>query len=338
MVLIRQFLITSGKVTVQEDAPLTIAAVIPAYQRERTIERAIRSALEQTRAPDELIVVDDGSTDGTRSIVDTFGSQVVYHYQANQGAAAARNTGIELASSRWIAFLDSDDYWLPHHLERIEAAIHSTRGEAAVYFCNVEYDRSRPLRHLWEAARLPTIERYALQQPPVDWTWLPIQPFMLQGSVFRRELLQQVGGLNTDLEVREDTHLFMILGAIAPFCAVNEIGTVMRDDADDRLTRKSAAQQRRYVLSSRALYEDIARRDLPLPRTHRDELDRRRADAELRCARIAWNERNPAACARHGWLAITRSPQYMLRRASRRLASSIRSTITGGTREPTGFD
>ena len=64
----------------------------------------------------EIIVVDDGSTDKTREVVKEFGDKIRYIYQKNQGAGAARNRGIEGASGEWIAFLDSDDRWLPHKL------------------------------------------------------------------------------------------------------------------------------------------------------------------------------------------------------------------------------
>ena len=94
----------------------TITAVIPAYNSAAHIERAIDSALAQTRPADEIIVVDDGSTDATAAIVRSYGDKVHLVQQANAGAAAARNTGITAAAGDWIAFLDADDEWLPHRL------------------------------------------------------------------------------------------------------------------------------------------------------------------------------------------------------------------------------
>jgi glycosyltransferase involved in cell wall biosynthesis len=96
---------------------MTIAVVIPAYNAAGYIRRAIDSVLAQTRRPDEIIVVDDGSTDDTATVVQSYGSGVKLIRQANAGASAARNTGINAATSEWIAFLDGDDEWLPNKLQ-----------------------------------------------------------------------------------------------------------------------------------------------------------------------------------------------------------------------------
>jgi glycosyltransferase involved in cell wall biosynthesis len=95
-----------------------VTAVIPVYNGAALIRRSIESVLAQTRPADELIVVDDGSTDETSSIVRSYGASVRYVHQRNSGVAAARNKGVEQATSEWIAFLDADDYWEPLKLER----------------------------------------------------------------------------------------------------------------------------------------------------------------------------------------------------------------------------
>ena len=95
----------------------TVSVVIPAYNVETYIGRAIDSVLAQTRQPDEIIVVDDGSTDKTADVIKSYGSKVHYIHQENGGASVARNTGIEAARSEWIAFLDADDEWLPEKLQ-----------------------------------------------------------------------------------------------------------------------------------------------------------------------------------------------------------------------------
>lgn len=92
---------------------MIISAVIPAFNAEQYIGRAIDSALAQSRPVDEIIVVDDGSTDGTAAVIAHYGDKVRYFYQDNAGASVARNTGIEAAQGDWIAFLDGDDEWLP---------------------------------------------------------------------------------------------------------------------------------------------------------------------------------------------------------------------------------
>lgn len=103
--------------TEHKDRPFIISVVIPAYNIGKLVARAIDSVLAQTHQPDEIIVVDDGSTDDTADIIKSYGSKVKYIYQANLGLAGARNTGIRAATCEWVAFLDGDDEWLPKNLE-----------------------------------------------------------------------------------------------------------------------------------------------------------------------------------------------------------------------------
>jgi hypothetical protein len=92
------------------------SVVIPAYNAERTLGRAIRSVLDQTWPAHELIVVDDGSTDLTAEIAQGFGARITLLRQANAGVSAARNAGADRASGDWLAFLDADDWYYPDRL------------------------------------------------------------------------------------------------------------------------------------------------------------------------------------------------------------------------------
>ncbi len=94
-----------------------ISVVIPAYNRELYLAEAVQSALDQTLAPGEIVIVDDGSTDRTGEIARSFGGIVRYIRQDNQGVAYARNTGVEASRGEWITFLDSDDLWVSEKLE-----------------------------------------------------------------------------------------------------------------------------------------------------------------------------------------------------------------------------
>jgi glycosyltransferase involved in cell wall biosynthesis len=96
---------------------VTITAVIPAYNSGEHIGRAIESVLKQSYHPDEIIVVDNNSTDNTAEVIKGFGEKVRYLFEGKKGASAARNTGIKAAKSEWIAFLDADDEWLENKLE-----------------------------------------------------------------------------------------------------------------------------------------------------------------------------------------------------------------------------
>jgi glycosyltransferase involved in cell wall biosynthesis len=97
---------------------LSVTVVIPTYNRRTVLSRCLESVLGQTVQPAEIIVVDDGSTDGTGSWVRTKYPQIHLYTQDNKGVSFARNLGIRNAETEWIAFLDSDDAWLPEKLEK----------------------------------------------------------------------------------------------------------------------------------------------------------------------------------------------------------------------------
>jgi len=95
-----------------------VSVIIPTYNRGWILAEAIDSVLAQDYKEYELIVVDDGSTDNTREILDTYGQDIIVLRQANNGVSAARNRGIAEADGQLVAFLDSDDLWLPRKLSR----------------------------------------------------------------------------------------------------------------------------------------------------------------------------------------------------------------------------
>ena len=96
----------------------SIAVIVPTHNRAGLLPRALNSILQQSLAPTEIILVDDGSTDHTEKLISKDFSAVHYLYQAHTGVSAARNAGIAASSSNWIAFLDSDDEWQVEKLAR----------------------------------------------------------------------------------------------------------------------------------------------------------------------------------------------------------------------------
>ena len=95
-----------------------VSVILPTYNRKWILKEAIDSVLAQDYEDFELIVVDDGSTDNTCEILDTYGQDIIVLRQANKGVSAARNRGIAEAGGQLVAFLDSDDLWLPRKLSR----------------------------------------------------------------------------------------------------------------------------------------------------------------------------------------------------------------------------
>jgi glycosyltransferase involved in cell wall biosynthesis len=135
-----------------------ISVVIPVYDRERYVGDAVRSVLEQTRPADELVVVDDGSTDRSMAVVRAFDSPMLRIVERrNGGIGAARNSGVAVATGDLIAFLDSDDVWLPEKLALQERALGAT-GAMLAFGHLVEFlspDREQELAGAFEVGLRP---------------------------------------------------------------------------------------------------------------------------------------------------------------------------------------
>lgn len=115
---------------------ILVSVIIPSYNREKTLLISVNSVLEQTVQNIEVIVVDDGSTDNTRKIVESIDdTRVIYVYQENEGACAARNNGIKKARGKYIAFQDSDDVW---HKDKLEKQISCFKDDSVdIVFCKL---------------------------------------------------------------------------------------------------------------------------------------------------------------------------------------------------------
>lgn len=171
-----------------------VSVIIPAYNRSSTISRSIESALAQTFHDFEVIIVDDGSTDQTCEVVRNFGDErirLVCH-DRNLGAAAARNTGMKAATGKYIAWLDSDDEWLPEKLKiQLDALEHAAPDQRA---CYTAYERIEQ-----NAARI-----YIPQ--PVDYRKLFLGCDQAPGStlLFDRMMLNEIGFIDSSLRRYED--------------------------------------------------------------------------------------------------------------------------------------
>ena len=185
------------------------AAVIPAHDGLPDVLDAVRSALAQTRAPAEVIVVDDGSTDGTGDAVErAFGSAVAVIRGRFGSAAAARNAGWRAAASPWIAFLDADDLWFPEKLE--EAARRLEAAPAAAWFFSDGAFRERDgaTRESWLEPYADLDEAYVGQ--PLEQL-LEVNFVLTSSVVVRRDALETLGGFDASLSHAEDLDLWIRL-------------------------------------------------------------------------------------------------------------------------------
>ncbi|MCL2790274.1 MAG: glycosyltransferase family 2 protein [Desulfobulbus sp.] len=208
-----------------------ISAIIPTHNRASFLERAIGSVLAQRRACDELIVVDDGSTDATATLVERMaaGAAVPVRLvrQRNQGAAAARNTGIRLAQGQLLAFLDSDDWWLPDKLV-MQAAAMAVRPEALIAHT----------REIW-FRRGRWVNQKKKHDPPTGDIFAASLRMCVVGMstvMARRELFDRYGLFDESLPCCEDYDLWLRVGCREPFLLIPEPLTGKDGGRDDQLS------------------------------------------------------------------------------------------------------
>jgi glycosyltransferase involved in cell wall biosynthesis len=185
----------------------TVSVVIPTYNRAHCIGRAIDSALQQTVPPHEILVIDDGSTDDTESVVEAIASRLVrYVRKENAGVSSARNLGVELATGRWIAFLDSDDTWRPLKLELQLRCLDAT-GSAVCFTGAVSEDGERQDGFAELDPDLPADEWRSYPRPVEFIARSLIHPLVVS-LIISRELMKETGGFDEDMVAAEDTALF----------------------------------------------------------------------------------------------------------------------------------
>jgi glycosyltransferase involved in cell wall biosynthesis len=179
-----------------------VSVVIPTYNRCERVQRAVRSALDQQLPVHEIIVVDDGSSDGTAEAIAALAQAhggIRYLHQANAGAAAARNRGMDAATGNWLGFLDSDDEWSPRKLANAAALVAAAP--------ETDFVHSNPLH------RMPDGREAGGWRYPADD--LASKAFLMRGFTLKtttvlltRELAGSVGHFREDLRTCEDYEFF----------------------------------------------------------------------------------------------------------------------------------
>jgi glycosyltransferase involved in cell wall biosynthesis len=173
-----------------------ISVVIPAYNAGRFVNRTIDSVLVQSLPADEIIIVDDGSTDNTAEVVKSYGPEVRYIYQQNAGDAAARNTGIAAAKGDWIAFLDHDDEWLS---DKLQLQMELLNRNPQLLWCASNRYQSDSIRKL-AAGNVTKIQK-ALEAGEFFKDYFTaaakeICPVITSTMLIRRDVFEQVGNFD----------------------------------------------------------------------------------------------------------------------------------------------
>jgi glycosyltransferase involved in cell wall biosynthesis len=180
---------------------MDIAVVIPVFNKERHVERAIRSALSQTLSPARILVVDDASTDGSRERIAAISDPritVIERRTPGPGGYAARNAAINSVTSEWIAFLDADDAWLPDHLQSVAGAV-SRAGDDPEIGCvfagyqNVYPEGRSVLDPYTQQIGRPDDRRLDFEEFLNFWIRLRACPVWTSAATFRRQVLLDAG-------------------------------------------------------------------------------------------------------------------------------------------------
>ncbi len=192
---------------------MNISVVIPTYNRKHTLPRAIESVLHQTLQPIEIILVDDGSNDGTKKWIKTTYPAIKLIEQSNQGVSAARNVGIKFAKYKWIALLDSDDEWLPEKLER---QIEALQQNPEIKFCHTE--------EIWirNGVRVNQKKKHQKYGGYIFEKCLDICRISPSSAIFHQSLLDDAGYFDEALSVCEDYDLWLRITAEYPVLFLDE--------------------------------------------------------------------------------------------------------------------
>jgi len=218
-----------------------VSVIIPTFNRAHLVGRAISSALFQTFENYEILVVDDGSTDSTGKVVAQFGSRIRYiPLGTNRGVSAARNAGIRESSAPYIAFLDSDDYWLP---EKLSAQIRFFQDDPEVLICQIEEHWIRRGRR---------VNPGKIHQKPSGDIFSPSLRLCLvspSAVMISRSLLDETGLFDETLPACEDYDLWLRIAARYPIPLIERPLVIKTGGHSDQLSRRFFGMDRFRIRS-----------------------------------------------------------------------------------------
>jgi hypothetical protein len=228
------------------------SVIIPAYNRARFLGECLDSVLAQTFTDWECIVVDDGSTDGTRELVEGYvrrDGRFRYHWQENAGASAARNAGIALATGEWIAFLDSDDWYYPNALAHFREAV--IEFPAVQIVCGY-LDCHRPLASKDKAAVSVADAFHAMTG---FRGWAP--PLCMSSAAVRPRVIAEVGGFSSAYGTAEDTEFWIRATARFEVATVHAVVAHYRRGHGDSKHDRFVANGKKIEVKRRILQDLI---------------------------------------------------------------------------------
>ena len=270
---------------------VSISTIVPVYNRASSIVETIDSVLGQRQPPDELIVVDDGSTDDIEEKILTFKDQIKFIRQANAGVASARNTGIRHSSGDWITFLDSDDLWNENRMEVLRRDLPSATGAVVCHLADVVYTGRDYSRNLFEVRKIEfPRETFDIVEDPLS---LVLSGMTLQGSAIRRDAFFSIGGFDEGMRMLSDTDLFCQLALIGDFMVTGEtVATIRRIDGDENSITAIRKSNAKYAFSmhihylSKLYQKDITEKQKLLVARSLSGAHMRAAESEMRTGKL----------------------------------------------------
>ena len=207
---------------------LNVSVIIPTYNRKNLLKRALQSVSIQTFAPQEIIVVDDGSSDGSKDWTLERFPFIRYIYQDNSGVSSARNRGIREAKGSWIAFLDSDDEWMPDKLEQQERVINDSKG---AWLCHTN--------EVWvrNSVRVNQMKKHQKYGGYVFENCLDICKISPSSVLIKKEVFEMVGLFDESLKVCEDYDLWLRITSKLPIIFLDQSLIIKYGGHADQLSR-----------------------------------------------------------------------------------------------------
>ena len=205
------------------NAQINVSVIIPTYNRARYVSKAIDSVLTQTYTNFEIIVVDDGSTDNTKSVLDPYQDIIRYFYQENAGVSATRNLGIKESKGEWIAFLDSDDEWLPKKLEEQvdfinkhpDVVLHTANLDLSCYAFNGTTS--------FDHCRFKSYDETIYIKEPFSFHLKYRTTVMPSSVICRRDMAMKVGGFHEGRSLSEDYEFMCKMATQGPWGITNKV-------------------------------------------------------------------------------------------------------------------
>jgi glycosyltransferase involved in cell wall biosynthesis len=219
----------------------SVSVIIPTFNRSQKLIRAVRSVLKQTFRDFEVIVVDDGSSDDTYQAMTSYLPMIQYvRKEVNQGVSAARNSGIRRASGPWIAFLDSDDYWLE---DKLSIQMKYIEGNPGALACQTE--------EMWirDGKRINPRRRHKKPSGDIFAQSLKLCLVSPSSVALKRSLLDEIGLFDEALPAAEDYDMWLRISCRYPIHLIEKELVVKEGGHDDQLSRRFIGMDRFRILA-----------------------------------------------------------------------------------------